>query len=252
MTMALFGVCMLLSWGMTVSHLLSRGASIYTDGPFRAFRRPGVPRAVALLGGTLVMLGAIASFVLWQSSVAAVIFLVVLGLYRQWERSQWPGDIVVNLGKYVPTATVLVAFLLGRWVAMALSVEDPDHLGWQAACGAMGATFTLAALSKWKEAGAAWFRGTGLQLLISERAWLVPEPVRGLRAAFGASPRLCTAMSIGAFGLEAFGFLFGVPQLRWVFFGLAATMLLGFWILLGYWEIEWGLVVLALTLLSTT
>lgn len=250
MTLGLFGICMLLSWGMTASHLLSRGAMIYTDGPLRAFQKPGVPRTLALVAGTLAVLGCVVGFVLHQATWAGVGFLVLIGAFRQWERSQWQGDKVVELGKYVPTATVLLGFLVGRGVADLAGAEDPAHIGWQVACGAMGSTFTLAALSKWKEAGAAWFTGHGLQLLISERAFLVPQPVRGLRAWFGASPRLCTAMSAGAFLLEAFGFLFCVPQLRWAFFAAGATMLVGFWALLGYWEVEWGLVLLALTLLS--
>ena len=248
--MGLFGVCMLLSWGMTLSHLLARGAMIYTDGPLRAFQRPGLPRTLALALGTLAVLGSISGFVLTQSVWAGVTFLVVLGAFRQWERSQWTDDKVVALGKYVPTAAVLLAFLVGRGVAQLLNAEDPAHLGWQVGCGAMGATFSMAALSKWKKVGAEWFKGGGVQLLISERAFLVPEPVRSLRAWFGASPRLCTAMSAGAFVLEACGILFCVPQLRWAFFACAAAMVLGFWVLLGYWEIEWGLVLLALTLLS--
>ena len=247
----LFSFCMLLSWGMTLSHLVARGAPIYTEGPLAVARQPGPVRAAMLTLGTLAILACAVGFGLHQADWAGIGFLVVLGVFRQWERSQWQDDIVVQLGKYVPTATVLVGFLGGRGVARWMGLDEPDDVGWNVACGAMGSTFTLAALSKWKEAGAAWFQGHGLQLLISERAFLVPQPIQGVRAWFGASPRLCTAMSAGAFLLEAFGFLFCVPQLRWAFFAGAATMLLGFWILLGYWEIEWGLVVLALVLLST-
>ncbi len=250
MSLWIFGLCMLLSWVVTLGHLSSQGGMVYTDGPLRAFRRPGPARSLALLAGSVAVLASVVAFALWQSTLAGVAFLVILGVFRQWEKSQWEGDVVVSLGKYVPTAAVLLAFLVGRGVARVLGLEEADWLGWQVGCGAMGACFTLAAASKWKKAGAQWFQGAGLQLLISERSIGRPEPLRSLRAWVGASPRLCTFLAVGSFLLEAAGVLYCVPELRWAFAAGGVAMLLGFWVLLGYFEPEWGLVLVAVTALG--
>ncbi len=251
MTGWLFGICMLLSWGMTASHLLAGGAMIYTDGPLRASQRPGVPRLLLLVAGTAVVGWSAWAFATTFAALPGVVFVVVLGVFRQWEKSQWTGDEVVSLGKYVPTAAVLTTFLVGRELAALAGAVDPTAIGWHAGAGAMGATFSLAALSKWDKAGSEWLQGAGVQLLISERALLVRGPLRRLRAWFGGKAGLCTALTAGAFGIEALGILYCVPELRWPFTVAAGSMLTGFWVLLGYWEFEWALVLLTLTLLST-
>jgi hypothetical protein len=246
-----FGACMLLSWTQTVLHLIDPGRMNYTQGPGLPMHSVPLSR-IAILGmGTIVVVGVTGAFVFQTYPlVAALIYLVVLAVYRQWEKVQWEGDIVVKLGKYVPAAAALLGYVLGCGIAILIDYEDPYWAGWEVACGFMGACYSLAGVAKWLKVGSKWFDGIGMQMLIYERSLLSRGLLKRIRERSGRSWRLCAGLTGGGFLVELFGFMYIFPSLRLLYLGLAAPMVVGFFVFLGYFELEWALVLIALTLLS--
>jgi hypothetical protein len=173
--------------------------------------------------------------------------LVILGLLagvRQWEKSLWPRNIVVSLGKYVPTA----ACLLGYTVAFALtSSTEPEQVGWEAACGVFGGILTLNGITKWHQGGWRWFNSQGLGLLVAERAYTTRQPIaRRARRWLVANPLWCVALSGGTAVIDSVGFLFWVPALRAPLAALTFCILWGFVVFLGYFPVEFMVLVLTL------
>ena len=133
--------------------------------------------------------------------------------------------------------------LLGYTVAVALS-GDP-HAGWEAGYGVMAAAWVMAGAMKWRQGGAAWLRSGGLGLLVAERCHLGPAPLRWLRRAVVGSPRLCRLGSGLGIVLERGGVALLKPALRIPYAVGTSALLLLIALLLGYVELEWGLVVVA-------
>jgi hypothetical protein len=249
--LVVFGLCLVGAVVSNVMHLIDPRAMGYTRGPLSVIYRPGWPRLAALVAGAVLSVTLAVLFVIdWHRFLVGPLYLVVGSLYRQWERAQWQGDIVVEFGKYAPAAATLLGYLVGSGIATLTEHSDPEWAGWQAACGVLGACFTLSAFSKWQEARWRWFQGTGVQLLIAERALLVRGWRRRLRERVARSVAFTTFMSGGAFSLELLGFVFVIPELRVPFWIGGVGMLAGFFLFLGYFEIQWLLVLTAMTLLG--
>jgi len=173
------------------------------------------------------------------------LILASQGAVRVIEQRQWPSDHVVRLGKYAPSS----AALLAHWVVLGLS--GSEAAGWEAAAGVMGATLSLAALAKWREAGANWFKASGMGLLVAERAAFGPAPLRWIRGRVAGSRPLSAICSQVGMGVEAAGVLFVFPSLRLWLAGAVVALLVNFFVLLGYVEEEWMLALIAVTALST-
>ena len=247
----LFAACLLLSWTNSAMHLLHADRLFYSRGPELSRIRPRT-RQMAILGAASgAYLGAVLSFARGVvPAVAGVIALIMLAAIRRYEVRTFPDRIVVRLGKYVPTAAAL-----GGWlVAWALTWGHPADVraaaGWEAACGVMGAAWGLAAVAKLRESGLVWMQSANVALLVAERSFSGPAPVRALRRAVAWSPRICRVAAVVGLVGEAAAVAFVVPELRWPVAAFATALQLGIWTLLGYWELEWLVLMVALALAS--
>lgn len=238
----LFAACLAMSWLGVATYIAAPGDLPYTNGAGRG----GVVRArvLPLLGCTglflaLVELWALGHFQAWTAIAA----LGMMAGLLQWKKSMWDGDLVVELGSYAPTS----ACLLGYTIAYALTADpDPERVGWEAACGVLGAIFTLNGLMKWTQGGRNWFSARGLALLVAERAYVGAPWALRARRGLVSRPALCASLSIGAALLESAGFLFWIPALRVPLAAAWIVMLSGFGLFLGYAELEFMLLAFAL------
>jgi hypothetical protein len=239
------GLALAFSWIKSALLTLRAHEMPYSGGVARG--RLPKSRLVPLLAvGALLQLVFIEAWVLrWHALWLAPLILAMQGGVRLIEQRQWPSDHVVRLGKYAPAS----AALLAHWVVLMLT--GSEAAGWEAAAGVMGATLSLAALAKWREAGTNWFKASGMGLLVAERAAFGPAPLRWTRRQVAGSRRLSAACSQIGMGLEAAGVLFIFPSLRLWLAGAVVALLVNFYVLLGYVEEEWMLALIAVTALST-
>jgi hypothetical protein len=224
---------------------------VYSEGvdPRQPIRWNARTAGVACLG--IPIAAALVLFAKGSGVVPAGLVLIAgIALGRQIEKCQWSGDKVIRLGNYFPAASCLLAFLAARHLAGG-SQAHRDACGWEAACGVLGACFTIAGFAKHRKAGWAWTRGSNMGLLIAERSDEGPAWLRSIRWSVVGMPALCTAFAVASLLAEDGGFLFLVPQARWGFAALATGMYAGIWLLLGYVELDWIALTLALALLTS-
>ncbi len=251
--LAVLSLALLLSWANSAMHIA------WSDRPVYAMRLEmfGPPtrrrRVVLLVVATLPFLALVYCFAsgVWPR-LAALGVIAFLMIIRRIEIADWPDDIVVRLGKYVPAGAALSAWLVASQIARQLG-EPParaDVLGWHAACGVIGGAYVLSAIAKLRLTGWDWMRSHHHALLIAERAYTGPRFIRSARHVVARSSAV--GLVVGVFGLMmeigAIGFVF--PSVRVYAAAGILTMQAGIWVLLGYFEPEWYLVVGALLLLA--
>jgi hypothetical protein len=247
----LFALGLLLSWANSAIHVALYDRPIYALSP-RMFRgRVGGMRLVPVLGASVGFVGLVGLFFAGiHREITAVAVLAALVGIRRFEIAQWKGDVVVRLGKYVPAGACLLSWLVADLVLRALAVEAPERLAWNASCGMLAGAHVLAGIAKVRESGWAWMHGRYQALLIAERGFAGPRWLRALRLAVARSMRASWLVGVVGMLAEFGAFLFVVPAARP--FVLAAMMILylGFMVLLGYFEFEWIVVIVAVTLLA--
>lgn len=249
----LFAAALALSWANSALHVL------WSDRPFylmsaRVFEgRVRAARAAVLGAGTLVYLPLVVAFTAGpHPEAAALALLVAMALIRRWEVAEWPDDIVIRLGKYVPAGAAMAAWLAAQPILRALG-HAPDaarHLGWNAACGVVAGMYLLAGIAKLREAGLVWAEPGYQALLVAERAFYGPRVLRDFRLAVARSPRASRVVGVVGLALEVAAVGFVVPDLRFALAAAIVTLHAGFVVLLGYVEPEWTAVVVAVALLA--
>ena len=123
--------------------------------------------------------------------------------------------------------------------------------GWEAACGVIAAAYGLAGLDKARESGAAaWTEARNTALLIAERSYAGPMWLQRLRQAAARTPWLCRITALYGFYGEFAASLFVFPPARWPVALAMTAMQAGIILFLGYVEMEWILLMLALALTS--
>ncbi|MBK7579461.1 MAG: hypothetical protein IPI67_04565 [Myxococcales bacterium] len=250
---ALLALGLLLSWTNSSLHVLLADRPLYA-GSTRMFRGP-VPRRrlLAVSTASLGFAGLVALFLSQvQPESAAGAILLALALIRRVEIAQWHEDIVVRLGKYLPAGACLAAWLVAD-LTLAVSgtpFGEARQLAWNAACGVMAGAHVLAAFTKLRLSGLAWMRADRQALLIAERAFAGPRILRALRLAVVRSRTV--SLAAGVFGLvtEALAIFFIFPGARLPVLTAVIALHLGFMLLLGYFEIEWIVVLVAVVLLA--
>lgn len=246
---ALFAAALAVAWLNSGLHGLLSDRPVFGMSP-RAMRGPIRPgAALGLVAATLLFLGALA---LWGWSGHRLLgggsALVLLGILRRWEVAQWPAIDAVALGKYAPAAACLAGWVVGAAVAEWSGTGSPARVGWEAAAGVVTAQYLLAVASKLRRTGLAWMDAGNHQLLVLERSFSGPAPLRALRRRAAALPRFGAVM--GTYGLlsEAAFALYLFPPARLPLCALNAVLHLGFALFLGYFAVEWWLVLAAVTL----
>ncbi len=250
---AIFAVGLALSSTNSALHVLLADRPVYAGSP-RMFRGP-LPR-----GRLWSVLGASGGFagliVLFLSGLApewvALGVLMALMAIRRVEIAQWHDDVVVRLGKYVPAGACLSGWLVAdvALIASGVPVADARRLAWNAGCGVMAGAYVLAAITKVRTSGLSWVRAERQALLIAERAFWGPPLVRGLRLAIARSRSWSTLAGLFGLGVELAALAFVVPEARVPVAAAVIALHLGFMALLGYFEIEWLVVLVALLFLG--
>src|SRR5262245_38936914 len=111
----LFALALLLSWANSAYHVTFSDRPVYAmsrrvlEGHVAGARLAVV--GVASMGFVLLVAFFVAS--VWVEAISVSLFLA-MAMVRRWEIAQWRSDIVVRLGKYVPTAACFLGWLVAQ------------------------------------------------------------------------------------------------------------------------------------------
>lgn len=250
MGLALFLVCVALAFGRSSTHVLTAGQPVHLDGfaPDLSGRRALLGPGVAVALGFAGVLGGRSFPLLLPAGMACI--LLALGLLARREERDWGEGLVADLGQYAPTAAAIAGWLLTWLTAWSLGPDAREAAAWSGACGVLGAAYFLAGASKIAAGGLGWARPSGLGLVLLERSHRGSPWQRRLRRALAHQPVLTGAGAAGALLVELAAPVFWVPELRLGYAVAAAAMQFSFWFVLGFFELEWFLLLPALALLS--
>jgi hypothetical protein len=184
---------------------------------------------------------------LWTGGAA----VAMLYLVRAFEQRGWSGIIVKTLGVYSPSAVCMMAILLGDLLYQQMDIGDAE-LGWDISAGILAASWMLCGVNKLRQSGLAWMGSHNIALLLAERSYLGPPIGRSLRKFALRRPSLLVMVGVVGLGLELLAVVFCIPDLRWGFSIAVALFMLVNYILLGFIEPEWGLVMVAVAAASGT
>ena len=250
----LFGISLVLSWANSATHVLHAEKLVYDRWASVLLQRPSNQRGAVLGALTLVFVALTVGFCWqpgWTRHLCGWTLLGMMLMIRGWEIRQWNREIVVGLGKYVPTAAATLAYLLTHALVSGLAPSwNADAAGWQAGCGVMAGSWGLAAWAKYVESGLVWSSAGNVALLVRERSFMGPRPLVRLRRWVSGQRPLCLMAAYVGFWGEAAGVAFVVPALRWPSAVFFTIFQIGIMVLLGYYELEWVMVMIALAALG--
>ena len=250
----LYFVALLLSWANSAIHVALPERPIYAGSPRVLEQAPPKSRALPLRAATLLFVTLALSFTLgyWMEWAGLALF-VMMSIIRRFEIAQWEGDIVVRLGKYVPTAACMLGWLVTQLVLGGLGYEEAERyrLGWDAACGMLAGAYVLAGIAKVRQSGWVWTHPKYQALLLDERGFIGPQWVRKIRLAAARSKPVSGFIGISGFLIEFVAAAYVIPAARPVVLAGVVLLHIGFIVLLGYVEIEWIVVMTATTLLGS-
>ncbi len=240
----LLAVCIALAFVRSATHLATVGHPVHLDG-----FRPEARHWRRLVLPTAGIVGAAAALAVSLPLAMGLAFVTLTGLALR-EAADWGRGLVPSLGQYGPTAAALGGWLVAWLVAGSQPTDARLDAAWAAACGVLGGAYLLAGVSKVQQAGWAWVRPQHLGLVLLERSHRGAPWQRRARRWMAHQPALCAAGAGLALLIELAGPAFCVPELRLPYAAAAGAMQLGFALLLGFWEIEWLLLLPALALLA--
>jgi hypothetical protein len=244
----LFALCLLSSWYNHLLNILTADNIAYDRQLPEIGARLTPERIVWLASGVPFMFLLVAWASRFHQLIAGALILLGLIVVRRRAITKWRDDKVVTLGKYVPSAAALLAYSCAYLATWQWTETQREACAWEAACGVIAAAYLLSAVAKHKESGSKWSQSSNMGLLIAERVYGAPAPLRRLRRWAVASPRLCTWLARGAAWIEIAAVVFMFSAFRWPFAAVATSLQIGIVVLLGYIEIEWILVVVALAM----
>lgn len=180
----------------------------------------------------------------WPGRSALLAFLSFALLSTQ-ETSLWPGDVGVRHAGRLAVAT------LGGWLMAYVSThrQSPTRraiCAHHAACGIVAAGYVLSGITKLHLSGTSWLEGSHLALLIAERSLDGPMWLQGLRAWVASQAILCGVLAAFALTLELGAVAFLWPRARRAYTVVAASFHMGVILLLGYFVLEWVILLAAL------
>lgn len=248
----LFALCLVASFYNHLRNVLTADRIAYDRRAAFGWRDVRDPNRLPwVLAGVPFVALAAAFAARWHEVVSGIALLALLIAVRRRAIATWGEDYVVGLGKYVPSAAALVAYLAASNLAGATSLRaHREAIGWEAACGVLAAAYVLAAFAKHEQSGWRWAKSDNVALLVAERAHGGARSLFALRMWAAESPRLCGALAKASMFVEAAGVAYLVSWLRWPFTGIATLLQLGIVVLLGYFEVEWIVVMVAVSLMS--
>jgi hypothetical protein len=141
----------------------------------------------------------------------------------------------------------MMALLLGDWIFQYAGVGEAP-VGFDISAGVLGASWTICGINKVQQSGFGWAGRKNMGLLVAERTNIGPPLGDKLRRFVMNQPGTLRLIGAVGLGLELGGVLFCVPELRMVFAALVVLFLVMNYILLGFFEHEWGLVMVAVAM----
>lgn len=250
----LFGISLMLSWINSSFHVALPDRPLYSPSPriFQGAAPKGRVLPVALAALPFTALTVLFVLDIARVWVGIALFVAMLAI-RRAEIVQWKGDIVVRLGKYVPTAACLLAWLVAQPALLfaGYAEEEARVLGWDAACGVMAGAYVLAGIAKLRESGVQWAESKYQALLVAERAFAGPAIVRSTRLAVARSRFASRIVGIAGLATEFLAIGLVVPVLRPIVVALVLVLHAGFVVLLGYAEYEWVVVIVSIVLMAS-
>lgn len=218
----------------------------YTRGLFRGIMRVTLWAKWVLPGlvyAGLVMAWAVQLHPYWTGTSA----IAMLYIARWAEQRNWSGTTVKSLGVYSPAATCMMAILLGDWLFQYAGVGEAT-VGFDICAGVLAASWTLCGVNKVQQSGFGWAGRKNMGLLLAERTNIGPPLGDQLRRFVMNRPGTLRLIGAAGLGLELAGVVFCVPELRMVFAVVVLLFMVKNYILLGFFEHEWGLVMLAVAM----
>lgn len=240
----LLGILLYVTGGISVANIWSYQKMTYSRGvSYGAFLF--VFRDGFVLPG-LFFATAIAAWVAEiQPNAAALTTIGILLWFRRKEQQEWPGELVVSLGSYAPSAMCLVGVCLGRGL-WRLGILPHSSDGWHISAGMLGFGWALMGINKIRQSGFRWMSSGTMALFVAERTTVGSAPARRVRRWLMNSPNALGLMGgLGLFG-ELFGLAFCFPELRWAYASFTMVFFLINWIILGFFEPEWALVMVVI------
>lgn len=242
----LIGALLFLNGGISAANTWSHRSMSYSKGvglrgiaaAFTGrFFLPGLVYGSAILAWVLEVKP------LWTGLTA----ILVLMWFRRMEEQEWPGKTVVSLGSYAAAALCLLGVCCGQ-VLWHLGFLENASGGWDIAAGIIGGGWTLSGVNKLRHSGLGWMGARNMALFVAERSVIGTPSAQRLRGWMMNSPNFLVL--VGTFGLigEITGLLFCFPQFRPAFAVFVCVFLVLNWILFGFLEHEWGLVMVAIAM----
>lgn len=174
-----------------------------------------------------------------QGGRGALWLVIVAGLGDILERLVIADPGGTSHGKALPAAALLA------WWAGQRSHDRRE--AFEYVSGVAAAAYLLSAMSKLSAKGLAWINGDALALLMVERVTWTTAPWAPLVEWVAVHPTLTWSMAAFALILELAGPAMLVPSLRIPFAIASVTFHAGIGMFLGYWHVEFPLIVIAAT-----
>lgn len=222
-----------------------RGIGSWVD--LTVLHQPSVLAAMVLVSAVAL----ISWVVRYRQLSSGTVAFVTIALLSITEHALGPEDLGVRHAKFLPGA-VLFFYLLFYAAYRRERGSVREAHGTAAACGAIGATYFLAFLSKVVGGGLTWGQGGGLGLIIASQSGDGSSLLGALRGAVAIRPYLVDSLSIGTLIVEATALLFVFPRARRAVALTTTAMHLGIFVLVGFgYVFLWSPVVLSWAFSST-
>ena len=243
----LFGFCLFLSWLNSTVHILQPQEMVYTRGMQAKFGGRAWKR---LLPAWLIFIPTCIIFSLAHFElVTGILILALIYWIRHWEISLWRERIVVDLGKYSPSGTCLFFYLIGYAVGPYFDLH-PQIVGLELACGVTASAWILSGWKKIEISGWKWISSKTMGLMFAERAYIGHPVLRAIRRFCYESKFISFTVAFFGVFLELLGIMFIFPELRMYYAIIINIVLILNTFLLGYFEPEWMISIVALALMS--
>ena len=245
-----FALGLILSWMNSAIHTVTPRAQPYTRGlSWPRLRGSGL---LPLGLSTLIFLTLAEAFALgWTLEWTGLGLLTMIAGIRHFEVRTWADNRVLELGKYAPTGVALFGYQVGYWLTWSHETSYREAVGWEVAAGMLAAAWFLTGWHKVRLAGKDWFSQRAVVLLIAERVHRSKGRIRALRLRLLRSPKACQVAGGAGVIAELACALYVFPSMRIPITVVVEGLLLSVFLFLGYFELEWMLVMIAVTMVST-
>ena len=192
--------------------------------------------------------GLLIGWVLGYAPMVTGLGVLAFVLLSRWSAQRpWTKGTVTNLGLYSPGPSVFLIL----WSVQSLrefGMVIPEQTEWHIAAGVLSYAWTACGVRKLQQSGWKWAASPNIGLLLAERMYIGTTFRRFLGRWFLARPRMLLLVGVFGLGFELLGVAYCVPDLRMSYAVLVLVFMLFNHILFGFFELEWGLIGVAVAL----